>query len=771
MSTFGKTSKKQSKTSEIIFTPKDFQTEAIKFGLQNPEAGFFLGTGLGKTVVMLVIFHLLKQQGLASKMLVVAKRRIIHNVWPKEVIKWGLPFKVVKVHGTESQRLAALEQEADIYLLTYQGIEWLSRKNNEYKTVEFLDHDTGEITTERVLVGKKIPSELRTQFDILCLDESSMVKNWNAKRSRRLRTMLGTFSRRHILTASPIPKGMMDIFSQIYCLDMGDALGKILGAFRNSFWEPVPREERGRKWDDYELSDDGEERIYTKLKPLVIRFPKDVLKLPPLYRIERLVQLSPDARKIYRELEEDYITILEGGAKITAANAGVATQKLRQITGGAVYRSEAAYDDANAALRRERWEHVHNEKIDDLGELIEELQGEPLLVAYEFDHERQRIQKKFPSIPHIGGGTSDADADMLIDQWNAGELPVLLGHPDSIAHGLNLQESGYNICFFGIGWNYENHTQFIDRVYRQGQEHAVWVYLLVAEDTVDEAIITVLGEREADQERLFAAIQTHLLSRKTDMHDWKNVKLPAKLPTGQAVAEAFLARHTAKWIPTWDHNLEDSEAAYALAASIMTGLGGWLPSKHAAFQNEVLRTKAAKETELISLLFNRTQAIMFRCLRLSTVDAERPITAKGKLGAARIYISNEPSYTKTAWPHRKDLDMKAATTKTKTAPKTKAAPKSKAAPKAKAKAKAKSAPQARATLFPDTSKLKMLVKPDSTKLRGGRLAMLKLIAKLDGKTFDKVKAAISKVESKGGIAQVPGVHLKWMQEQGFFKVA
>ena len=738
---FGTTSPPQSGSSQRIFVPKDYQSEAIRFLLENPEAGLFLGTGLGKTVCFLTAFYILKRQGIVNKALIIAKRRIIHNVWPKEVEKWGLPFKVVKVHGNEKQRLRRLEEDGDIYLCTYQAIDWLSTKSNEYETID----------GERVLVRKKIPKELRTQFDWLCLDESSMVKNWNAVRSRRLRTMLPTFDRRTILTASPIPKSMMDIFSQVYCLDMGDALGRYIGQFRNSFWTPIPRAERGREWNDYELAEDGEQRIYDKLKPLVIRFPKDTLKLPPLYKVERPVQLPPAARKAYRELEELFITEVQGGV-VTAANSGVATQKLRQLAGGAVYNHEGAYDDDKAASRNAEWSHLHDAKLDELQELIEELQGEPLLVAYEFDHERQRIQARFPDIPYIGGGTSDAEADELIDQWNAGELPVLLGHPDSIAHGLNLQESGWNICFFGIGWNLENHTQFIDRVYRQGQEHAVYVYLLVAEDTVDEAIVLNLEDKEEAQDRLLSALTTNILTR-THMQDWKEVKLPKKLPDIETVAKAFLARHTAKWVPTWEVHEDPQVSVHRLVSSIMVALGGWLPSKHASFQNEVLRTKSYKEEERIDLLFVRTQAIIFTCLRLST--------------EGETFLSTEPGAIGANWPNKQE-DLTMAKQATKKAPAKKTAAK-------KAPANKRAAVGGRTPLVDDTS-VTFLRKADAAetqKLRGLRKEMVTGLLKLaKGKpmTYAKVAAYISKQESDKGVAQVASGWVRWMERDGFVKL-
>lgn len=729
---FGTTSKKPKTSSEIIFTPKDYQSESIKFLLKYVEAGLFLATGLGKTVIFLCAFYILKRKGIVNNALVIAKRRIIHNVWPKENHKWGFDFKIVKVVGTASQRLKALAEPADIHLMTYQNIDWLSR-------------------IAEGPVANRPNKDLLKQWDWLCLDESSMVKNWNAARSKRLRRLLPYFSRRTIMTASPIPRSMMDIFSQMYCLDMGDALGKLKGIFKNRYWEKVVNESEsgsGRTWVTWELDEESEARIYEDIKELLIRFPKDVVKLPPLHKFERVLQLPPEARQIYRELEETHVAETKGGTVI-AANAGVALQKLRQISGGAIYNTSFEYSDGNEKHRRSDFTVIHDEKIEELGELIEELQGEPLLVAYEFDHERQRIQAAFPGIPAIGGGTSDAEADILIDQWNAGELPVLLGHPDSIAHGLNLQESGWNICFFSIGWNLENHMQFIDRVYRQGQDHAVWVYLLVCEDTADEAVIANLYIKDMNQERLFRAIETHI-HRRQDMHEWKKVKLPGKLPTAKKVIEIFIEELGEAIMPWWEESLEFPD--FTFGSTLMVSLGGWLPHRHASFLSKVFGKKV-NEDQPIFELFKQTQKAIFTSLKMDTVDAEAPIVSRGKgrssFGSARIYVSKDPSFTKSVWPivHNRKEENDMATSKFsngKDGKDAKAPAKKKAAAK-KAPAKKAPAKKAAVTRTAMDGKAKVTKGKNSPSGKGIHAQLAKLVGK--GVTVDALcKAAASKLE-------------------------
>ncbi len=486
--------KKQKKSPENIFKPKWWQDKGIRWLLKKAEAGLFLAPGLGKTAIALFAFYFLRKKNVVTKMLVVSNRRIIYNVWRQEVDKWGLPFDVALVHGQsknkagEKKKLRELTRDADIYLINFEALEWLAAQ------------------APRLL--KKFAGGM------LVIDESSKVKGWTTDRMKALKKILPLFKRRVIMSGSPTPNSMQDIFSQIYVLDLGDTLGRFISHFRNDYIYVVEnsikiKSGEVRTWRTYELMEDAEDEIYKKLRKLVLRIPEEVIGLDPYTPIIREVTIPPAARKAYLEVEKDYITFLERGP-LTAANAGVATAKLRQIASGAVYykevEEELGPDGQQRYKKQKQYQVLHTEKIDDLEELILELRGRPLLVSYEFDHERIEIQKRL-KCPAIYGDTSEREAEELIAQWNAGELTVLLGQSSSISHGLNLQGPPASIYFYTCGYNLDDHEQFIRRVWRQGQTGHVTVYYCNAVDTLDEVVQGVLTLKDSNQKRLLRALE------------------------------------------------------------------------------------------------------------------------------------------------------------------------------------------------------------------------------------------------------------------------
>lgn len=410
-------------------------------------------------------------------MVVVAKLRIIYSVWPREVKKWKLPFTVSILHGKGKED--ALYEDSDIYLINYEGLGWLL--DNIGRKGTFLELEK--------IPGLKKPMRKLIQSTMLVLDESSKIKNTRSQRFRILRKMLNHFTRRYILTGSPAPNSLMDIFGQIYALDRGEALGENITQFRNSYFYPT-----GYMGYDWKLQPGADKLIYKAIKPLVLRFGHDLLDMPPLIPVIRKVTLPPKARKTYDELHDEFIAEIESGT-ITAANAGVASGKCRQVANGGVYDSVG---DVH---------HIHDEKTEELLELVEELQGDPVLVAYEYEHDLHRLQKAFPGAPHIGSGVSVQEGARIEAEWNAGNIPVLFGHPESIAHGLNLQESGCNVVFYSLTWNLENYEQFIERVWRQGQANTVTVHHIVAEGTVDEILLRALEYKDRTQQSLLTAME------------------------------------------------------------------------------------------------------------------------------------------------------------------------------------------------------------------------------------------------------------------------
>ena len=486
---------KLKKSPENTFNPKWWQDKGIRWLLKKCEAGLFLAPGLGKTAIALMAFHILRKRGVVTKLVVVSQRRIIYNVWRQEIEKWGFDFEVALVHGQSKntkgvkKKQRELERDADVYLINFDALEWLADQ----------------------------PPRIMKKFagSMLVLDESSKVKTWTGSRMKALKKILPLFKRRVIMSGSPTPNSMEDIFSQIYVLDMGDSLGRFIGAFRNTYFYTIemvlknPLGEIVRRWNDYELMEGADETIYKKLRKLVLRIPEEVVGLKPLTPVSREFELTPAARKIYTEVELEFMAHLEHG-KVTAANAGVKTAKLRQIASGMVYYKEIEEElneDGQLVYKAQKsYEVVHDEKLKELVQLITELRGLPALIAYQFDHERIEIQKRL-KCPAIYGKTTDKQTDELIAQWNAGELPVLLGHPASISHGLNLQDTNAAIVFYTCGYNLDDHEQFIRRVWRQGQKHAVTAYYLNAIDTLDDVVQGVLTLKDRNQKRLLSALE------------------------------------------------------------------------------------------------------------------------------------------------------------------------------------------------------------------------------------------------------------------------
>jgi SNF2 family DNA or RNA helicase len=391
--------------------------------------------------------------------------------WPDEIQKWtdfeGLTYCII--HGPYKE--ACLDLEADVFLINPDAIAWLL-ENGRYR---------------------------RIGADILCVDESTKFKNSSTKRFKAMRQMVPTFKRRWILTGTPTPRSLMDLFGQIYILDQGLALGRFITHYRNEFFYPS-----GFGGYDWQPKLDSADRIAKRIDPMVLRLKaEDWIKMPELMFKDIYIDLPPDARKIYRQLEVAFITQIQE-EDIVAANSAVAGGKCRQVANGAIY-SEI---EAEGTGRRQ-FHEVHDAKLDALEDLVEELQGQPLLVLYEFQHDYERMASRFPNVPVIHGGTSTKKALEYIERFNLGELPLLVGHPASMGHGLNLQQSCNRVCWYGMTWNFEYYDQAIRRVYRQGQkENHVIVYRIVARDTLDEDVIESLKSKDDVQAAFMRRLKT-----------------------------------------------------------------------------------------------------------------------------------------------------------------------------------------------------------------------------------------------------------------------
>jgi len=452
------------------YNPHDYQKESIKFLLQYATAGLLLDPGLGKTSVVYAAFKILKQQGLAKKMLVVAPLRTANSAWPREATKWDefRDIKVCLLHGKDKDQ--KLRQPYDVFVINPDGLPWL------YKALN---------------------NDMR-MFDILVVDESTQFKNTQSKRFKDMRPLLPQFRRRIILTGSFAPNGLIDVFGQVFILDVGKSLGKFITHFRSNYFDSA-----GFGGYTYKIKPGAAERIYTQIAPITLRMAaKDYLTLPPLLFNTVEVELPVRARGIYDQMEELMLAELETNT-VVAASAAAVSMKCRQIANGGLY-----VDDQGT------FEHLHEAKAEATQSIVDELGGKPALIAYEFKHDLDRLGTAFPGAPHLGGGTSIRAQREIEDAWNSGSLPILLAQPQSVAHGLNLQGVGAAIIWHSLTYNLENYEQLIRRVWRQGQTERVMVHHVVAKRTVDQAILRAISKKDHTQQSLLLALREYATARR-----------------------------------------------------------------------------------------------------------------------------------------------------------------------------------------------------------------------------------------------------------------
>lgn len=438
------------------WTPHDYQVRAMRLMLSQGAVGLFLDPGLGKTSICLGALSILRRDGLMRKTLIVAPIRPMYSTWPAEVYKWDEfnDFTYSIIHGPEKQQ--RLLADVELYFVNPEGLKWL-------------------------LAQPGLP-----EWDTLIIDESTKFKDSSTQRFKALKRALPKFRRRWILTGTPVPNGLLDLFGQIYILDSGRSLGQFITHFRSEFfmrpgwspwgWVPQPG---------------AFEKAVERIAPLVLQLSaEDYLKMPELMFIDVPVTLPADVMKTYNQVEGDFLSAI-GDDTIVAANAAAAGTKCRQIANGAVYTEEG------------QWIQVHDQKLDALEDLLEELNGHSVLLLYEFRHDRERLINRFPNAVDLKSG----DVSETVRRFNSGDIPLLIGHPASMGHGLNLQGSCHHVIWFGITWNLEHYDQAIARVYRQGQSHGiVYCYHLKALGTKDEDVLEVLTKKDRTQQDLLRAI-------------------------------------------------------------------------------------------------------------------------------------------------------------------------------------------------------------------------------------------------------------------------
>lgn len=423
---------------------------------------------MSKTVITLTaVINLLFDSFESHRVLVIAPLRVARDTWPAEVEKWDhLKDLIISIAvGTEEERLAALKTKADIYIINRENVQWLVEK-----------------------------SDVPFDYDTVVIDELSSFKNGQAKRFKSLMPVRPKVKRIIGLTGTPASNGLMDLWAEFRLLDMGQRLGRYITHYRNEYFTPDKR--NGMVVFSYKPLPDAEERIYEKISDMTISMKAtDFIRMPQLISSEYTVRLSEKERKRYDALKDDLVLALPDG-EITAANSASLTNKLSQMANGAVYT-----DDGSAT-------HIHDRKLDALEDLIEAANGKPVLVAYWFRHDLERIKERLHSL-HIP--FSEMDKADSIKRWNNGEIPVGLIHPASAGHGLNLQSGGSSIIWFGLTWSLELYQQTNARLWRQGQESkTVVLQHIVTEDTIDQRILKALSQKDVTQQSLIDAVKADL---------------------------------------------------------------------------------------------------------------------------------------------------------------------------------------------------------------------------------------------------------------------
>lgn len=442
----------------------DYQRFSADWVLDHPYCGLLLDMGLGKTLSSLTaIEELLHTFESIDKVLIIAPLSVAEKTWSDEIEKWDhlnhLTFS--KILGNQKKRLEALEKKADVYLINRENVVWLV---DYYKK--------------------------RWPFETVIIDEISSFKDPKSKRFKALRKVRPLIKRLVGLTGTPAPNTLIDLWPQIYLMDQGERLGKTIGAYRNRYF--YPGQTSGYAVYSWCLKPGAEEEIYSKISDICVSMKsKDYLKLPPRFNNIIEVALNKKEEKQYKQLERDLLLPLTD-SDVVASNAAVLSNKLLQLANGCIYDEDGEP------------QFIHDAKIEALERVIEDAQGQPILIFYSYKHDLARIQKRFKEAKSLDVKAGD------IKKWNNGEIPVLLAHPQSAGHGLNLQQGGHIIVWFGLTWSLEYYQQANARLDRQGQKESVIVHHIVTRDTLDEKVIKVLEQKEKGQDALLEAVKAKI---------------------------------------------------------------------------------------------------------------------------------------------------------------------------------------------------------------------------------------------------------------------
>lgn len=451
------------------YKPHDYQKYAIEYIKEHPVAAVILAMGMGKTSITLTaIEELMYDSFEISKVLIIAPLRVASTVWSDEIEQWEhlnhLTYS--KILGTEKERLAAVRKQADIYLVNRENLQWLIEK-----------------------------SGMPFDYDMVVIDELSSFKSWSSKRFKAFMKVRPKVKRVVGLTGTPSSNGLMDLFAEFKALDMGERLGRFITQYRTNYFRPDKM--NGQIVYSYKLLPGAEERIYQKISDITISMKAmDHLKMPELINTRYPVYMDEKEKQSYEDMKNDLVLPYMEEDEITAANAAALSGKLCQMANGAVY------TDSKEVC------HIHDRKLDALEDIIEAANGNPILVAYWFQHDLERITERLQKlkVDHARLTTEDS-----IRKWNKGEIAVGLIHPASAGHGLNLQKGGSTLVWFGLTWSLELYQQTVARLWRQGQTaNTVVIQHIITEGTIDERILKALSEKDGTQSALIDAVKAEV---------------------------------------------------------------------------------------------------------------------------------------------------------------------------------------------------------------------------------------------------------------------
>lgn len=446
------------------FQPHDYQRYCIEQILQKPRLALLLEMGLGKTVITLTAIK--QMLGVdVNRVLVIAPLRVAQSGWAQECSKWDhlRDLRVSRVLGTEKVRDAAIKADADIYVINRENVVWLVDKY-----------------------------ERAWPFDMIVIDELSSFKNAQSRRFKAMKRVLNKVDRIVGLTGTPAPNSLIDLWAQMYLIDGGERLGRFIGRYREAFFTASILPGTGIAYK-YNLRPGADKVIYKRIEDICISMKaKDYITLPERVDNYVEVELEEKALQQYKEMEQDMVLKLSDEESISAMSAAAVTGKLLQMANGGIYS-----EDGTAYT-------IHDQKLDALEDIIESAVGKPVLVYYGYKFDLARIQWRLGSRCQVLRDGAD------VERWNQGEIEVLLAHPDSAGHGLNLQAGGHIMIWYGLTWSLEKYQQACARLHRQGQKECVIIHHLICKGTVDEDVMRALGRKDKGQEALFEALKARI---------------------------------------------------------------------------------------------------------------------------------------------------------------------------------------------------------------------------------------------------------------------